>query len=81
MNMSILDKFVDYDKTQVNSIHSRLEKACIKLQKLEKDYKINNLSDSLRLKFPNTEAKGRALRQWGEIKKLSEELDYLFLEE
>ena len=79
--MSLLDKFIDYDKSEVSSIHNRLEKACNDLDKLEKTYKINNLNNSLKLKYPNPEAKVKALKHWGEIKRLSEELDFIFIED
>lgn len=77
----ILDKFINYDKKQLNKLHSKIIKLSNELYMLEVKFNIKGFEGSRGLNYPNGNIKAEALKRWTELSRLAQDLDYLFLED
>ena len=71
----------DYDKRQLDSTFNKMRSACVRLYFLENKYKAKGYKDSLDLNsYKNESDRAEAIKSWGEVLKISNELDFLFSE-
>lgn len=79
---TLLDKFTKYDLRQVDSVLSRLESINLELIQISKKYNLFTDKDLVLFrKYGEIEDKERFCILMAKLKKLQEEIEFLFIED
>jgi len=73
-----LSNFSEYDKSEIDDTLNNISIVSNNLDMLERKMKIKRFDESLNCKSSDNELVKEIHRNWNTLKKLSEDLDYLF---
>jgi hypothetical protein len=82
MNRSnVLEKFTPYDLSEVDELLAKLDRVCMALSSLEKNYKVKSYEDRKTFECLDNKIKAEFTRNWSELNKISDSLDFIFFED